>query len=30
VRAVAEPVLTLLGLEFARVVGDERQMTLVF
>jgi DNA polymerase-2 len=30
VRAVAEPVLALLGLEFARVVGDERQLTLAF
>jgi DNA polymerase-2 len=30
VRAVAEPVLALLGLDFARVVGDERQMTLAF
>jgi DNA polymerase-2 len=30
VRAVAEPVLTLLGLDFARVVGDERQLTLGF
>jgi DNA polymerase-2 len=28
VRAVAEPVLTLLGLEFARVVGDDRQLSL--
>ena len=30
IRAVAEPVLALLGLEFARVVGDERQLTLSF
>jgi DNA polymerase-2 len=30
VRAVAEPVLTLLGLDFARVVGDERQLVLAF
>jgi DNA polymerase II len=30
IRAVAEPVLALLGLEFARVVGDERQLTLAF
>jgi DNA polymerase II len=30
IRAVAEPVLGLLGLEFARVVGDERQLTLSF
>lgn len=30
VRAVAEPVLALLGLEFARVVGDERQLTFAF
>ena len=30
VRAVAEPVLALLGLDFARVVGDERQLTLAF
>jgi DNA polymerase-2 len=30
IRAVAEPVLALLGLEFARVVGDERQLTLPF
>lgn len=30
VRPVAEPVLALLGLEFARVVGDERQLTLAF
>jgi len=28
VRAVAEPILALLGLEFARVVGDERQLSL--
>ncbi len=28
VRAVAEPVLVLLGLDFARVVGDERQLSL--
>ena len=28
VRAVADPVLTLLGLDFARVVGDDRQLTL--
>ncbi|NNM24781.1 MAG: DNA polymerase II [Phycisphaerales bacterium] len=28
VRAVADPVLALLGLEFDRVVGDERQMLL--
>jgi DNA polymerase-2 len=28
VRAVAEPVLALLGLDFARVVGDERQLSL--
>jgi hypothetical protein len=25
---VAEPVLALLGLDFARVVGDERQLSL--
>ena len=30
VRAVAEPVLALLGLDFARVVGDERQLSLAF
>ncbi len=28
VRAVADPVLTLLGLDFARVVGDDRQLSL--
>ena len=28
VRAVAEPVLALLGLDFAHVVGDERQLSL--
>jgi DNA polymerase-2 len=28
VRAVAEPILALLGLDFARVVGDERQLSL--
>jgi DNA polymerase-2 len=28
VRAVADPVLTLLGLDFARVVGDDRQLML--
>jgi DNA polymerase-2 len=28
VKAVAEPVLTLLGLDFARVVGDDRQLSL--
>jgi DNA polymerase-2 len=28
VRPVAEPVLSLLGLDFARVVGDDRQLTL--
>ncbi len=28
VRAVAEPVLSLLGLDFARVVGDARQLSL--
>jgi DNA polymerase-2 len=28
VRAVAEPVLALLGLDFDKVVGDERQMSL--
>jgi DNA polymerase-2 len=28
VRAVAEPVLALLGLEFGRVVGDDRQLSL--
>ncbi|HSB60369.1 MAG TPA: DNA polymerase domain-containing protein, partial [Vicinamibacteria bacterium] len=28
VRAVAEPVLALLGLDFSRVVGDDRQLTL--
>jgi DNA polymerase-2 len=28
VKAVAEPVLALLGLDFARVVGDDRQMSL--
>jgi DNA polymerase-2 len=28
VRAVADPVLALLGLEFTKVVGDDRQMTL--
>ncbi len=28
VRPVAEPVLALLGLDFARVVGDERQLSL--
>ena len=28
VRAVAEPVLTLLGLDFAEVVGDEKQLRL--
>ena len=28
VRPVAEPVLTLLGLDFDRVVGDDRQMSL--
>ena len=26
VKAVAEPVLATLGLEFARVVGDRRQL----
>ena len=25
---IAEPVLTLLGLDFARVVGDDRQLPL--
>jgi len=25
---VAEPVLALLGLDFARVVGDDRQLSL--
>jgi len=28
VRPVAEPILELLGLDFARVIGDERQMSL--
>jgi DNA polymerase-2 len=28
VRAVAEPVLTLLGLEFADVIGEQRQLSL--
>jgi DNA polymerase II len=28
VRAVAEPVLTLLGYDFAKVVGDDRQLSL--
>jgi DNA polymerase-2 len=28
VRAVAEPVLVLLGLDFDRVVGDDAQLTL--
>jgi DNA polymerase-2 len=28
VRAVADPVLTLLGLEFDRIVGDDRQLEL--
>jgi DNA polymerase-2 len=28
VRPVAEPILELLGLDFARVVGDDRQMSL--
>jgi DNA polymerase-2 len=28
VRAVAEPVLAILGLDFARVVGDDRQLSL--
>jgi len=28
IRPVAEPVLDLLGLEFARVIGDDRQMEL--
>jgi DNA polymerase-2 len=28
IRPVAEPVLTLLGLTFAKVVGDERQLSL--
>jgi DNA polymerase-2 len=28
VRAVAEPVLALLGLDFGRVIGDERQLSL--
>jgi len=28
VRPVAEPVLSLLGLDFARVVGDDRQLSL--
>jgi DNA polymerase-2 len=28
VRAVAEPVLALLGLDFARVVGDDAQLRL--
>ena len=28
VRAVAEPVLALLGLDFATVVGDARQLSL--
>jgi DNA polymerase-2 len=28
VRAVAEPILALLGLEFAKVVGDEHQLSL--
>ena len=27
-RAVAEPVLTLLGLDFDRVIGDDSQLTL--
>ena len=27
-RPVAEPVLALLGLDFARVVGDDRQLSL--
>jgi DNA polymerase-2 len=30
VRAVADPVLALLGLDFAQVVGDARQLTLGF
>jgi DNA polymerase-2 len=30
VRAVADPVLALLDLDFARVVGDERQLSLAF
>jgi hypothetical protein len=28
VRAVADPVLALLGLEFMKVVGDDRQLML--
>jgi DNA polymerase-2 len=28
VRPVAEPVLALLGLDFAKVIGDDRQLTL--
>ena len=28
VRAVAQPVLALLGLDFDRVVGDDQQLTL--
>ena len=28
VRAVAEPVLTLLGLDFAEVIGEQRQLSL--
>ena len=28
VRAVAEPVLSLLGLDFDRIVGDDRQLEL--
>jgi DNA polymerase-2 len=28
IRPVAEPVLDLLGLEFAKVIGDDRQMEL--
>ena len=27
-RPVAEPVLALLGLDFAKVIGDDRQLTL--